>query len=318
VNAKPKGAVRLALRAYPAHYRSLHGEELAATATDAAQGGGRWATLSEAGALAAHGLRLRLRIGPDRPLGQILAWAAPLAVAVDAAVRLANVVTLLRMLHPLLSWNLLQRQFALEPTIVGAALSVLALLALSFGLRQTARLLAVTACATAAVAAALTEQYATSHGDGLIRAATFLPLAGPALSTLLLLVAPLGLTPADGPKRAAAVPAAFVLAGATGLLLSQSVSQILVSVLALSLALLSTEHLRRPAAVAALALAPAALYPLLRVVQGGILYEAQLRGVLVLAVLLAVAGRVVTPRLRAAEEAAEPDDAEPLYVVTRE
>ncbi|QMU73393.1 hypothetical protein [Streptacidiphilus sp. P02-A3a] len=318
MNTKLKGAVRLALRLYPAHYRSLHGAELAATATDAAQGGGRWAMLSEAGALAAHGLRLRLRIGPDRPLGQILAWAAPLAVAVDAAVRLAGVVTLLRVLHPLLSWNLLQRQFALEPTIAGAALPLLALLALSFGLRQTARLLAVAACATAAVGAALTEHYATSHGDGPMWAATFLPLAGPVVSTLLLLAAPLGLTPADGPKRAAAVPAAFVLAGATGLLLSQGVSQILVSVLALSLALLSTQHLRRPAAVAALALAPAALYPLLRVVQGGILYEAQLRGVLILAVLLAVAARVVTLRLRAAEEAAEPDDAEPLHVVTRE
>ncbi|QMU75098.1 hypothetical protein GXW83_04325 [Streptacidiphilus sp. PB12-B1b] len=318
MNAKLKGAVRLALRVYPAHYRSMHGDELAATATDAAQGGGRWATLSEAGALAAHGLRLRLRIGPDRPLGQILAWAAPLAVAVDAAVRLANVVTILRMLHPLLSWNLLQRQFALEPTIAGATLSLLALLALSFGLRQTARLLAVAACATAAVAAVLTEHYATSHGDGPMWAATLLPLASPALSTLLLLAAPLGLTPADGPKRAAAVPAAFILAGAIGVLLDQHSWQILVSGLALSLALLSTERLRRPAAVAALALAPAALYPLLRVVQGDILYEAQLRGVLILAALFAIAGKVVTPRLRAAEEAAEPDDPEPLYAVTRE
>jgi hypothetical protein len=318
VNANVKGAVRLALRAYPAHYRALHGEELAATAADAAQGDGRWAALSEAGALAGHGLRLRLRIGPDRPLGQMLAWAAPLAVAVDAAVRLAGVVTLLRMLHPILSWDQLQQQFALDPTIAGAALSLLALLALSSGRRQCARLLSLAACATAAVAAVLIERYANSQGDGPMWSATFLPLAGPVFCTLLLLAAPLGLTPADGPKRAAAVPAAFVLAGATGVLASENSSQILVVVLALSLALRSAEQLRYPAAITALALAPAALYPVLLVVRGAIRYDAQLRGVLVLAALLAVAGAVMTLRQRTAKEAPESDDKEPLYVVTRE
>lgn len=318
MNAKATGVVRLALAAYPARYRALYGQELAGTAADAAQQGGRWAMRSEAGALAGHGLRLRLRIGPDRPLGQMLAWAAPLAVAVDAAVRLAGVVTLLRMLHPILSWEQLQQQFALEPTIAGAALALLALLALSLGLRQCARLLCVAACAMSTVAAFLIEQYATSHGDGPMWSATFLPLAGAVVSTLLLLAAPLGLTPADGPKRGAAVPAVFVLAGATAVLASESDAQVLVAVLALGLALLSVEHLRRPAAVAVLALSPAALYPVLRVVHGGILYDAQLRGALVLAVLLAVTGAVVTPRQRRPQGNAEPGDAEPLYVVTRE
>lgn len=106
-------AIELALRAYPTGYRELHGAELAATADQVGEAEGGLAVLQEASALAAHGLRVRLRISPDRPLGRALNRGAPLAVAVDTAVRLGILVTLLRTLTPMLSWEQLQQQFAL-------------------------------------------------------------------------------------------------------------------------------------------------------------------------------------------------------------
>lgn len=310
-------AMALALRAYPAGYRASYGDELAATAADAAHGRGRWATLAEAGALAAHGLRLRLRIGPDRPLGRLLAWAAPLAVAVDAAVRLSRVLMVLRALHPMLSWRQLQTLFAVDQALAGVALSLLALLALSFGHRQSARLLSVAACAVAAVAALLSEQHLASHGPALW-SENFLPLLGPAVAAVLLLAAPLGLTPADGPKRSALAPAAFLLVSGAEALASQKGDQCLVALLALGIALLSAEQFRRPVAVAVLALAPSMLYPVYLVARGGVIDGTLLRGMLVLAVLIACFGLVMTPRQHPSGVPVGPEEAEALHVVTEE
>ncbi|MDH6493500.1 hypothetical protein [Streptomyces sp. SAI-127] len=75
-------AFRWALRLHPAAYRAEHEAELTAIYTEATQDAGPLGRLREALDVAGHGLRRRTGLGSDRMAGQVLAQAAPLAVAV--------------------------------------------------------------------------------------------------------------------------------------------------------------------------------------------------------------------------------------------
>ncbi|MEU6230152.1 hypothetical protein [Streptomyces sp. NPDC047042] len=75
-------AFRWALRLHPAAYRAEHEAELTAIYAEATRDAGPLGRLREALDVAGHGLRRRTGLGSDRMAGQILAQAAPLAVAV--------------------------------------------------------------------------------------------------------------------------------------------------------------------------------------------------------------------------------------------
>lgn len=91
----PSRALRWALRLHPAAYRAEHGAELTAIYDQATQGTGRAGRLREAFDVAAHGLRQRTGLGSDRAAGQVLAQAAPLAVAVALGGSVMNLLWLL-------------------------------------------------------------------------------------------------------------------------------------------------------------------------------------------------------------------------------
>ncbi|MER8182259.1 hypothetical protein [Kitasatospora sp. NPDC094015] len=69
---------------YPARYRELYGEDIAATFAEATEGLAGRALLRERLDLASHALRLRLGIASTDPAGRILAGAAPIALALLA------------------------------------------------------------------------------------------------------------------------------------------------------------------------------------------------------------------------------------------
>ncbi|MEU9133722.1 hypothetical protein AB0D08_37485, partial [Kitasatospora sp. NPDC048540] len=72
---------RLLIGLYPARYRELHGEDIAATFAEATEGLSGRAVLRERLDLASHALRLRLRMASTDPAGRMLAGAAPVALA---------------------------------------------------------------------------------------------------------------------------------------------------------------------------------------------------------------------------------------------
>ncbi|MFF4340667.1 hypothetical protein ACFY00_12100 [Kitasatospora sp. NPDC001540] len=82
-------AGRLVMRLYPDRYRAAHGQDIAAVLAETTEGLNRREVLREHVDLAAHALRLRLRIGPTDPAGRLLAGAAPLALAIAAGRALA-------------------------------------------------------------------------------------------------------------------------------------------------------------------------------------------------------------------------------------
>ncbi|MET9643503.1 hypothetical protein [Streptomyces syringium] len=73
------------MRLYPAEYRTRHGHEIAEVYRQAVDGAGRLARSREAADLAAHALRIRLRLSSDRRAGRLFAAAAPFVVAALAA-----------------------------------------------------------------------------------------------------------------------------------------------------------------------------------------------------------------------------------------
>ncbi|QKW18452.1 hypothetical protein HUT16_04665 [Kitasatospora sp. NA04385] len=98
-------AGRLLMGLYPARYRAAHGADIAAVFAETTGGLPRRAVLRERFDLAAHALRLRLRIGPTDPVGRVLAGAAPVALALAAGRCLFFLLTQLhetayRLLHP--------------------------------------------------------------------------------------------------------------------------------------------------------------------------------------------------------------------------
>ncbi|WP_331743780.1 hypothetical protein OG762_48490 (plasmid) [Streptomyces sp. NBC_01136] len=90
----PSRALRWALRFHPAAYRAEHGAELTAIYAEATQDAGSLVRLREALDVAGHGLRQRTGLGSDRAAGQVLALAAPLAVAVATGGSVANLLWL--------------------------------------------------------------------------------------------------------------------------------------------------------------------------------------------------------------------------------
>ncbi|MFF8367431.1 MULTISPECIES: hypothetical protein [Streptomyces] len=86
--------LRWALRLHPAAYRAEHEAELSAIYAQATHGAGPLGRLREAFDVAGHGLRRRTGLGSDRMAGQVLAQAAPLAVAVAAGGSVANLLWL--------------------------------------------------------------------------------------------------------------------------------------------------------------------------------------------------------------------------------
>ncbi|MDH6133035.1 hypothetical protein P3T37_002429 [Kitasatospora sp. MAA4] len=73
--------LRLALRVYPAAYRTERGEEITAVHADATSGAGRLATARETAGVAAYGLRVRTGLTASGTGGHLLATTAPLAAA---------------------------------------------------------------------------------------------------------------------------------------------------------------------------------------------------------------------------------------------
>ncbi|MFF3518555.1 hypothetical protein [Streptomyces sp. NPDC002573] len=90
----PPRALRWALRFHPAAYRAEHEAELSAIYAEATEGVGSLGRLREALDVAGHGLRQRTGLGSDRTAGQVLAHAAPLAVAVATGGSVANLLWL--------------------------------------------------------------------------------------------------------------------------------------------------------------------------------------------------------------------------------
>ena len=80
---------RLLMALYPARYRAVHGQDIAAVFADTVRGLPPRAVFRERVDLASHALRLRLRIGPTDPAGRLLAGAAPVALAIAAGRALA-------------------------------------------------------------------------------------------------------------------------------------------------------------------------------------------------------------------------------------
>jgi hypothetical protein len=258
--------VNWALRAHPARYRDRLGPELADAALASMAGRGRGGAAAEAASLAAHGLRLRLRLGADRLPGRALAAAAPLALTLSAVGTLADRIAQARMFGRVLDWGQLERAFGVYPALAGAALAALGALALLLGRVTAARLLATGSAAAALTAAAISLSYTSAHG-GLTALALAQPVAalGPLLAAALLWAAPLRLLPAPG-NTAAWLVAGTALTAFTVLRALPGSNVWAVADLALLLtAALPTPRTREPALTSLLALltlCPTALYRL--------------------------------------------------------
>ncbi|WP_431679934.1 hypothetical protein [Kitasatospora sp. KL5] len=83
-----------ALRLYPASYRAERGAEIAAVYADATSGAGRLAAARETAGIAGYGLRLRTGLTSASPAGHLLATAAPMVLAVGAAMALLDLAAL--------------------------------------------------------------------------------------------------------------------------------------------------------------------------------------------------------------------------------
>jgi hypothetical protein len=279
-----------ALRAHPARYRDRLGPELADAALASMAGRGRGGAAAEAASLAAHGLRLRLRLGADRLPGRALTAAAPLALTLSAVGTLADRIAQARMFGRMLGWGQLERVFGVYPALAGAALAALGALALLLGRVIAARLLATGSAAAALAATAISLSYTAGHG-GLTALALAQPVTalGPVVAAALLWAAPLRLLPAPG-DAAAWLVAGTALTAFTVLRVLPGSGVWAVADLALLLAAgLVTARTREPALTglfALLPLCPAALY---RLADDGSSFANRVAAGAVTAALLAVA-----------------------------
>ncbi|KUN02450.1 hypothetical protein AQI95_26900 [Streptomyces yokosukanensis] len=141
----PPRALRWALRCHPAAYRARHEAELTAIYAEVTRGAGRLGRLREAFDIAGHGLRQRTGLGSDRTAGQILAQAAPSAIAVAAG---GSVVNLLWLFAPgvrTLSWSSFPEAVVLADQVLVPLLWLAALAGAWTGRWTAARTLAVPA-----------------------------------------------------------------------------------------------------------------------------------------------------------------------------
>ncbi|MFJ5230926.1 hypothetical protein ACIQBJ_13645 [Kitasatospora sp. NPDC088391] len=242
-----------ALRLHPAPYRRQHGPELAEAARASMADRPRAGVLAEAAHLAAHGLRLRLGLGADRPTGRAAAGAAPLVLTVALA---GGTGLLLRQ-----RWDLGHQLLPPDGPLLtggdrlvgaGLALTALALLALLLGRVTATRLLATAAAGAAAAATVLSAHSWVGAGASHLLGT----LGGPLAVCLFLWLAPLSLT--ERPDRRTA---ALSVAGGLGVAAVVGAVPGLLDTLVLDAAMLLAAGLGlrrtgRPALVGLLALLP--------------------------------------------------------------
>ncbi|MFB7945961.1 hypothetical protein ACFC6L_13675 [Kitasatospora phosalacinea] len=247
--------LRWAVRLHPPYYREEFGPDLEEAALASMAGRPRAAVLAEAAQLASHGLRLRLGLGADRPLGRAAADAAPAVLALAAAGQAAHRLLETRVLGTVMTPDQLARTYGTQPAWAGVALTLVALGALLLGRVTPARLLGTAALAAAALSAALTApHWLAGEADQPVTG-----LLNPLAACLFLWLAPLRLTPAPG--RRGALAALGLGAGATdALLVAPMVGDAgAVGVVAALSVGLAGRHTRRAALTGLVALLP--LYP---------------------------------------------------------
>ncbi|WEO95395.1 hypothetical protein A6P39_015950 [Streptomyces sp. FXJ1.172] len=197
----PPRALRWALRCHPAAYRARHEAELTAIYAEATQGAGPLGRLREALDVAGHGLRRRTGLGSGRTAGQILAQAAPSAVAVAAG---GSVVNLLWVFAPgvrTLSWSSFPEAVVLVDQVLVPLLWLAALAGAWTGRWTAARTLAVPA--TALRLADVPLLLLAHPGGQPAYPAAVLSLIVPLLTGAVVLAAPRDLLGTSRPQHAA-------------------------------------------------------------------------------------------------------------------
>lgn len=192
------------LRLYPAGFRRAFGDEIAEAYREATEGAGRIARLREAGDIAAHALRLRLRLGSAHRGGRLFAAAAPFALAATAAYAAFGLVSMIS------DWRLSGNPDFLVPlsyVMIGCDLVTLtgAVLALGGHFAAGAR------CAFAGALALAVALVAVPLSAGLLPPLPFAPyLLAPVAVAALPLACPPDLRP-SGRFRSTAGRAALLL-----------------------------------------------------------------------------------------------------------
>lgn len=181
-------AFRWALRLHPAAYRAEHEAELTAIYAEATQDAGPLGRLREALDVAGHGLRRRTGLGSDRMAGQVLAQAAPLAIAVATGGFVAGLLWLFAPGVRTLPASSLPNVLSLANTGLAPLLWLAALAAVWTGRWTVARVLVVPAMVLC-LADVLLAAFASSgfHGTPSI---AVIRLAVPLLTGAVVLAAP--------------------------------------------------------------------------------------------------------------------------------
>ncbi len=181
--------LRWALRLHPAAYRAEHEAELTAIYAQATQEAGPLGRLREAFDVAGHGLRRRTGLGSDRMAGQVLAQAAPLAVAVATGGSVANLLWLFAPGNKILPSSSLPGVLVLVNQGLMPLLWLAALAAVWTGRWTVARTLVVPATLLRLVDLPLLLA-AHPAGTGALHPSGVLHLAVPLLTGAVILAAP--------------------------------------------------------------------------------------------------------------------------------
>ncbi|MFB7502489.1 hypothetical protein [Streptomyces broussonetiae] len=211
----PPRALRWALRCHPAAYRARHEAELTAIYAEATQGAGPLGRLREALDVAGHGLRRRTGLGSDRTAGQVLAQAAPSAVAVAAGGSVVNMLWLFVPGVRTLSWSSFPDVVVLADQVLVPLLWLVALAAVWTGRWAAAGTLAVPA--TVLRLADVPLLLLAHPGGPFAQSAAVLSLVVPLLTGAVVLAAPrdlLGLSRSQHAAIAGAGALAVLLWGA--------------------------------------------------------------------------------------------------------
>ncbi|MFJ6601776.1 hypothetical protein [Streptomyces lydicus] len=196
--------LRWALRFHPAAYRAEHEAELSAIYVQATQDAGPLGRLREAFDVAGHGLRRRTGLGSDRMAGQVLAQAAPLAVAVATGGSVANLLWLFAPGNKILPSSSLPGVLVLVNQGLMPLLWLAALAAVWTGRWTVARALVVPATLLRMVDLPLLLA-AHPAGTGALHPSGVLHLAVPLLTGAVVLAAPRDLLGSPGARHGAIV-----------------------------------------------------------------------------------------------------------------
>ncbi|WP_405897558.1 hypothetical protein OG242_08475 [Streptomyces sp. NBC_00727] len=195
------------LRLYPTGYRRAFGDDIAEAYREATEDAGPIARFREAGDIAAHALRMRLRLGSAQRSGRLFAAAAPFALAATAAYAAFGLVSMLA------DWRLSGNPDFLVPlsfVMIGCDLVTLAGAVLALG----GRFAAGARCAFAgALAQALSLVLVPLSAGVLLPAAAAPYFLSPVLVAALPLACPPDLRPPGRPLGAAARVALLLWTG---------------------------------------------------------------------------------------------------------